>query len=246
MSIAADLRTIARLAFCPIRGGTHGERLESFYRRQAADYDVTRPKMLWGRDELFSSIPSPKGGVWVDFGGGTGANLLALGDGVRRLREAIIVDLSESLLEVAERRIQERSWKNVRTVRADATTFSLPAGSVDVATFSYSLTMIPDWFAAVDRAWEMLAEGGTIGVVDFYVSRKYPADSRRRHGWPARQFWPAWFGNDNVFPSPDHLPYLERRFATERLVETTSRIRYLPFFRPPCYLFVGKKNSHRS
>ena len=54
---------------------------------------------------------------------------------------------------------------------------------MDVVTFSYSLTMIPDWFLAVDHAWRLLRPGGTIGVVDFYVSRKHPDPGWRRHPW---------------------------------------------------------------
>ena len=51
---------------------------------------------------------------------------------------------------------------------ADATRFRPPEGAADVVTFSYSLTMIPDWFAALENAAAMLKPGGTIGVVDFY------------------------------------------------------------------------------
>ena len=59
--------------------------------------------------------------------------------------------------------------------------------------------MIPDWFAVIDNAWEMLAPQGFLGVVDFYVSRKHPAKSMIRHGWWTRAFWPLWFGHDGVF-----------------------------------------------
>ena len=58
-----------------------------------------------------------------------------------------------------------------------------PEAPVDVVTFSYSLTMIPDWFAAIENALRMLRPGGQIGVVDFYVSRKYPAQPL--HLWHA-------------------------------------------------------------
>ena len=112
---------------------------------------------------------------------------------------------------------QARGWKNVEAIAADATTFQPAAGPADVVTFSYSLTMIPDWYAAIDNALTMLRPGGTIGVTDFFVARKYPAEGRTRHGWFTRTFWPAWFGSDNVFLSPDHLPYLQRKFSTDAL-----------------------------
>ena len=79
------------------------------------------------------------------------------------------------------------------------------------------LTHGADWFAAIDNALKMLKPGGRIGVVDFYVGRKYPPEGLRRQRWLARTLWQPWFATDNVFPSPDHLPYLRNRFEQEFL-----------------------------
>jgi SAM-dependent methyltransferase len=116
-------------------------------------------------------------------GGGTGANLDYFGERISRLGKVYVLDLSHSLLEVAKQRIAAKGWTNVETVEADATTFQPPSGPVDVVTFSYSLTMIPDWFAAIQNALAILKPGGVIGVVDFYVSRKYASAGLARHGW---------------------------------------------------------------
>lgn len=244
MSLRSDLRVLYRMAFPSSRkGNTHAERLDGFYGEQAEDYDAFRERLLHGRQELFEALPAPEGGVWVDLGGGTGANIERLGDRLQRLRKVYVVDLASSLLKVADRRIADRGWTNVETVLTDATTFLPPEGPADVVTFSYSLTMIPDWFAAVDQAWEMLGEGGTLGVVDFYVSRKHPAEGSPKHSAGARAFWPAWFSHDNVFPSPDHLPYLRRKFAAAQVREGKGKIPYLPLARTPYYWFVGRKSA---
>jgi S-adenosylmethionine-diacylgycerolhomoserine-N-methlytransferase len=129
----------------------------------------------------------------------------------------------------------------VEAIRADATTFRPPEGKADVVTFSYSLTMIPDWFAAIENARAMLKPGGTIGVVDFYVARKYPSHGNARHGWFTRTFWPTWFAMDNVFPSPDHVPFLHRSFETVHFEEHKAKVPYVPLARMPYYLFVGRK-----
>src|SRR5690606_6671789 len=126
-------------------------------------------------------------------------------------------------------------WTNAEAIEADATIFQPPGSPADVVTFSYSLTMIPDWFAALENAWEMLRPGGVLGVVDFYVSRKYPPDGLTRHGWLTRTFWPIWFGTDNVFPSPDHVPYLHRHFAPLDFEECRAKVPYLPLIRTPYY-----------
>lgn len=241
MSLLSDLKIIYHMALSPIRGGTHAERLESFYGSQAEGYDDFRRRLLKGREGLYRSIQPGPNAVWVDMGGGTGANLEHLAPRMGSLRRAYVVDLSKSLLGVARRRAQQRGWNNVSIVEADATTFTPDEGQADVVTFSYSLTMIPDWFRAVENARRILKPGGTIGVVDFYVARKYPDRDCRTHPWATRAFWPVWFASDNVFLSPDHLPYLRAHFLQSMLAERRAKVPYLPLVRAPYYQFIGRK-----
>lgn len=241
MGLFSDLKILYHMALKPVRGRNHAERMENFYGGQAQGYDDFRRRLLKGREQLWQALPKPEGGIWVDLGGGTGANLENFGEDIVRLKKIYVVDLSKSLLDVARDRARQRGWTNVECVEADATRFRPPAGAADVVTFSYSLTMIPPWFAAIDNAWAMLKPGGHIGAVDFYVSQKYPAEGLRRHGGFYRSLWPIWFALDNVFPSPDHLPFLRHRFETIRLLEETTRLPYVPFLRTPYYSFIGQK-----
>ena len=239
-SLLGDLRVLYHLTLAPVRGRTHSERLESFYANQSADYDRFRRKLLHGREELISMLPLVSGSTWVDLGGRPRVNKEAAGKHLANLSQVMVVDLSPSLLRRAEERIQECGWQNVKTCLADATEF-VPTSPADIVTCSYSLTMIPDRFAAIKRAWEMLRPGGVIGVVDFYVSRKYPAQGRRRHGWFSRTMLPAWFAGDNVNLSSDHLPFLERQFETLTIHERRGKIPWAPFMTAPYYLFLGRK-----
>ena len=124
---------------------------------------------------------------------------------------------------------------------ADGTRFVPSEGLADVVTFSYSLTMIPDWFRAIEHAWSILKPGGTIGIVDFYVSRKHPDEGLKRHNWLTRNLVPTWFGNDNVHPSADHLPYLLNRFERCVLEEQSGTLPFIPLARVPYYIFKGRK-----
>ncbi len=241
MGFLSELKILYHLTLKPLRGRDHAARMENFYGGQAEGYDDFRRRLLKGREELYKSIEIPQDCVWVDMGGATGANLENLADRMDRVRKIYVVDLATSLLEMAEKRFAQRGWTNAETVEADATRFRPEGEPVDVVTFSYSLTMIPDWFAAIENALAMLKPGGQIGVVDFYVSRKYPADDLRRHGWFTRSFWPVWFGLDNVCPSPDHLPCLQRSFEPVQLSEAMAKVPYIPVLRAPYYSFVGRK-----
>ena len=86
----SDLKILYHLAMKPIRGKDHAARMESFYAGQAEAYDNFRKRLLHGREQLWESIPTPPGGVWVDMGGGTGSNLEFLGDRIEQLGELAI------------------------------------------------------------------------------------------------------------------------------------------------------------
>ncbi len=240
---ASDFRTLWSLVAHPIRGGTHQERLDSFYRKQAEHYDRFRERLLRGRAELYKMIDAPTGGVWVDLGGGTGANLSHLAPRLPGLAKVYLVDLCEPLVEVARRRVAENNWANVEVVQADATRFVPPEQEADVVTFAYSLTMIPDWFAAIEHALSLLRPGGLLGVVDFYVSRKHPHQGWARHGWATRTFWPIWFATDNVHLNPDHVPFLHSRLEPLTVSEHRAPVPYLPLARVPYYRFIGRKRG---
>lgn len=241
MGALSQLKTLYHLTLSPIRGETHQERLDSFYGGQAEDYDAFRKKMLHGREALFEALPVEPGGAWLDVGAGTARNGELFGERLAEFGSATFLDLSKSLLEVADRRINESGWTNARTLHGDATAIDLPDASLDLVTFTYSLTMIPDWFAAIEEALRLLKPGGVVGVVDFYVARRYPAEGRSKHSYFTRNFWPFWFGNDNVHPSPDHLPLLSRHFQAELVEEEYGKLPWIPVVRAPYYRFMGRK-----
>jgi S-adenosylmethionine-diacylgycerolhomoserine-N-methlytransferase len=128
----------------------------------------------------------------------------------------------------------------VRVVEADAVTYrtEVPA---DCVYFSYSLTMIPDWRAAIDNALAMLRPGGVLGVVDFYVSDRRPEPGMIKHGVLTRHFWPRWFAHDGVHPNAQHLRHLRSMFPEHDLREARAPVPYLPGLRVPYYVFVGRR-----
>ena len=144
---------------------------------------------------------------------------------------------------MARKRIEENGWKNVEAVEGDATTWVPPEGKECAAlvTFTYSLSMIPDWFAAVEHANTLLSSRGIITVVDFYVARKYPAEGMASQSWATRTLWPLWFANDNVNLSMDILPFLRYKFRQDVLLERMGSAPLVTFLKTPHYIFVGSK-----
>jgi trans-aconitate methyltransferase len=94
---------------------------------------------------MIDRVEIPDRGVWVDIGAGTGENAEYLAHRRTQLKTMYLVDLCRPLLQVAEERIASQGWKNTHAVLADGTRFVPPEEQVDIVSFSYSLTMIPDW-----------------------------------------------------------------------------------------------------
>jgi SAM-dependent methyltransferase len=158
-TIFDDAKTISSMWFGSIDGETHQDRLESFYKNQAELYDGYRARMLHARKPMMTRLMverERKGEVlWVDLGGGTGANVEFMSSAIREgwFKEVVVLDLAPSLCQVAQRRAQDKWPGVVRVVCGDACNTKekgLPAaGTCDIVTISYALVMIPDWKAAV-------------------------------------------------------------------------------------------------
>jgi len=193
---------------------------------------------------MLLAVPKMKS-VWVDFGCGTGYNLEIMNSQgkLNQFSKIYIVDLSKSLLEKAKQRVINNSFNNVESVEADACTWRPQEKQVDLITFSYSLTMIPDWFLALENAFNILSPNGIITIVDFYVSRKYPREGMKYHNWFTRTFWQLYFAFDNVYLNADHLPFLKSHFEEQTIIEKKSPVPYVKFLKIPFYIFLGRKPS---
>jgi S-adenosylmethionine-diacylgycerolhomoserine-N-methlytransferase len=230
-ALAADAGVLlSLLRGLPRRSSSHAEALARFYGPQAHRYDDFRERLLRGREELIRALPTHPGDRIVELGGGTGRNLEFFGPRLQTFATVDLVDLCQPLLDVAATRVA--GMANVRLVNGDASTWQ-PAEPVDCVYLSYALTMMPRWEAVIENVAAMLRPGGTIGVVDFYVS---PA-----HGWLTRTMWPAWFRHDGVRLCADHLTSLQRRFDTCQLSECRAPVPYIPLVTAPYYVFIGRK-----
>jgi ubiquinone/menaquinone biosynthesis C-methylase UbiE len=103
----------------------------------------------------------------LEVGCGTGLNFRYLLEYLDPREGRLVgLDFSPEMLARAERRCRERGWSHVSVVQGDATTMDL-GSTFDAIFFGYSLTMIPDWAGALDRARAHLASHGTLVVLDF-------------------------------------------------------------------------------
>jgi len=158
------------------------------------------------------------------------------------------VDLSPDLLEMAKTRVEGLGLGDlVVCVEADILTaydkngkpaqgLDLPPlGTVDVVTCSYCLTMIPPWAQALDAMVALLADGGTLGLVDFTKRSDKPnAWSQLLNQW--------WFANDGVYFDEAHTTNLRSRddMITTWFAEAEGNVPYTPLVATH-YTWTGKK-----
>ena len=242
MSLAGEMRVFWSLLRGGGKGGSQRDRLEHFYALQADQYDRYRERLLHGRSELISRLEIAPGSHIAEIGGGTGRNLEFFGERIKTFASVELVDFCPSLLKQAQKRIERQGWTNVQTVDADATQYKGDGTLLDAVYCSYSLTMIPDWFCAMERILERLRPGGIFGVVDFHLPRKHAPVGRDRMSALGRAFWRAFFGHDDVVLSLDQLAWLERHLETVYLSEHRGPLPWLPMLRAPYYIFIGRKS----
>lgn len=152
--------------------------MNRMYRRQRHIYDATRKYYLLGRDAAIERLQPPAGAHVLEVGCGTGRNLI---QAAQRYPAARFygVDVSTEMLTSARGKIEQAGLHpHVRVAHGDATAFDpmLPFGRAQFERIliSYSLSMIPPWEAALDRALTLLAPGGELHVVDFGDQRDLP------------------------------------------------------------------------
>ena len=148
---------------------SNATRMDAIYARQRHFYDLTRKYYLLGRDRLIERHDVPAGGTVLEVGCGTGRNLIAV---AKRYPGAKLfgLDISEAMLTTARAKVASAGLADRITLKqADATNFD-PATlfghtTFDRVFFSYTLSMIPDWQAAIAQGAK--ATDGVLHLVDF-------------------------------------------------------------------------------
>ncbi len=177
--------------------------VQRFYRYHALVYDKTRWAILHGRRRAVERMQLQPHSSVLEVGCGTGLNFHYVLDYLDSAKGRLVgLDFSEDMLRCALRRVEDRGWSHVACVQGDATTMHFDE-SFDGILFAYSLTMIPDWRAALDRAYALLRPGGRLAVLDFSTF----------DGWgPLAPLIRAWFRWHHVETAQPYQEKLREMF----------------------------------
>jgi S-adenosylmethionine-diacylgycerolhomoserine-N-methlytransferase len=190
-------------------GVSHAALMDRIYRRQRHIYDFTRKYYLFGRDRLVDGLDLKPEARVLEVGCGTARNLIRI---AKRRPDVKLygLDASAQMLTSAERALAGASVRaNLVQAYAEDLSPSLfgETEPFDAILFSYSLSMIPDWKAALRAALGALASDGSLNIVDF--------GDLKGLGSLIESLLRAWLGLFHVAPREELLLTLEAKFSVQ-------------------------------
>ena len=205
----------------------HGQAMDRMYRFQRHFYDASRRYYLLGRDRLLDELQPPQGGSILEIGCGTGRNLVGA---ARRYTHAKLfgIDISQEMLKSALTTMQCQGFgTSVKFACVDATSFdamrSLGQAKFDRIYFSYTLSMVPQWKAALAHALTLLSPTGELHVIDFGQCENM--------GTSFRNLLFRWLAAFRVTPRADMKSVL-----TQLAGQTGSQVHYKSCYRGYAWL----------
>jgi S-adenosylmethionine-diacylgycerolhomoserine-N-methlytransferase len=183
----------------------HARLMDRVYRLQRHVYDFTRKYYLFGRDRLIAGLALEPHSDLLEIGCGTARNLIAIARAYPGTRLCGL-DASAAMLETARAAVRRAGLEHrITLAQGLAEQFSpaqFGAAHFENVLFSYSLSMIPDWPAALAAAHAALTPKGRIHIVDF--------GDLRGLGRPLEHTMRTWLRIFHVTPRVELLTALEK------------------------------------
>lgn len=140
---------------------------QAYFAENAAQWDQIR-SLYVSDDHVETEVQAVAGrgrvGKLVDLGSGTGRMLTLLGP---QADQALGLDLSQQMLNIARRNVTEAGLTNVELRHGDIFDTRLPEASADLVVVHQVLHYLGDPAAAVREAARVVAPGGKLIIVDF-------------------------------------------------------------------------------
>ncbi|HSF13801.1 MAG TPA: class I SAM-dependent methyltransferase [Erythrobacter sp.] len=198
----------------------HAALMDEVYRGQRHIYDFTRKYYLFGRDTLIAGLDAKPGMRVLEIACGTGRNLAKIAKAWPGV-QLFGLDISAEMLKSARAALGAEAQLG----EGDACSFDAAAllgePQFDRIVLSYSLSMIPDWEAALNHAASLLADGGALHIVDFGDLAGLPR--------PFASGLRAWLAKFHVEPRAA-MPQAAARIAAARGLSITSQRGALGYF----------------
>lgn len=216
--------------------------MNHYYKKQAKHYDAYRQNMLHGKTPLMYAIPfhKMKDKKVLVLAGGTGDLLDYFSKWIPTMNKVVVSDISEPMIDVANKRIAENGWSNVSAriedVLDDCDFKVEEENTYDLVILTYSLTMIPNWAKTIQVVMKYLKPGGKLGIADFVET---PDQS-----WLGRTFFKAMFKKTHIHLNYNHIKMLQEKMDEEYLRIDEGGFPHVPVIKCPYYygIFVKRED----
>jgi SAM-dependent methyltransferase len=118
----------------------------------------------------------------LDLGSGGGIDVLLSARRVGPTGFAFGLDMTDDMLELAQRNAAEAGVANVAFLKGQIEAIPLPAGSVDVVISNCVINLAADKTAVFSEIARVLRPGGRMGVTDIVAEDRLSADERAERG----------------------------------------------------------------
>jgi len=129
------------------------ERLEGGKRREAIPPEAVVRRMHLSREDTVA-----------DLGAGVGYFTFPIAGHVH---DVVAVDIEPKMIEILNRRSDEKQVTNLRAIRAEVTSTPIESGSVDHVLAAFVYHEVPSRVALLHEACRILKEDGRLTIVDF-------------------------------------------------------------------------------
>ena len=144
------------------------------FNRIAKTYDLVNLLLSFGLDTLWRKkvgrlVPDRPGLAVLDLATGTGDQILSLWKNCSpNIEKGTGMDLSEGMLEIGRKKIEERNLQEVIEMEVgDATDIPADPGSYDAVTISFGIRNVPDVPASLREMHRILRPSGKALILEF-------------------------------------------------------------------------------
>lgn len=155
------------------------------YRKRATNYDFTANLYyLFGyrewayRQMAVKALKLKSGDTVLELACGTGINFPLFQEYIGSKGKIIGVDLTDAMLEQAQKRVIKEGWENVTLIQQDASTFQIPP-HVNAMFSSFALSIFPDTEKVLVNIANSLPLNGRLVLLDLQIPT----------------FWPSWIAS---------------------------------------------------
>ncbi|MCB2160495.1 methyltransferase domain-containing protein [bacterium] len=150
------------------------------YRKRAGNYDFTANLYyLFGyrewayRRSAVKKLKLQPGDTVLELACGTGLNFPLYQKYIGPSGRIIGVDITDAMLDQAQKRVAKAGWENVTLLNQDAS-FYEPDSKVNAVISTYALSLIPNIPQVIFNIEKMLATNGRLAILELQIPNTWP------------------------------------------------------------------------